>query len=208
MAKRKNAMMPVTGGIRRRRSGIQGVSPDGTRIRYNTHSSTLTSDASGINTGGRIYVPGFTGGLVQPVGPTLVSYYSSAKFEPGTTIRWEPSVSFNTTGRMFIGFTDNPEVMATIGASSGTTYGNYVKSLGGVISFPIWQETEVTFPTRTRRKMFDVNNTVATTDPNALDRSAQTWMFTYVESAPANTSLGSFWHHDQVLVEGLHSAST
>jgi hypothetical protein len=36
-----------------------------------------------------------------------------------------------------------------------------------------------------------------------MDRCAQTVMFVAVEGAPATTSLGSFWYHDVVDVQGV-----
>jgi hypothetical protein len=76
-----------------------------------------------------------------------------------------------------------------------------------VISFPIWQETEINFPSKLRRKMFDTNNSI-TFDVNILDRCAQIAMFVAVDGAPATTSVGSFWFHDKLHVEGIQPTLT
>jgi hypothetical protein len=160
-----------------------------------------------------------TGDLNQAVGPKLVSYYSSAYFKPGTKVRWEPSVSFNTGGRIAVGFTDNPEVAVVIQAlldayvasptgSNYVAYANQVRALGSTLSFPVWQETEIPFPTRLRRKRFDVEATPATGDTDNFDRSMQVMMFACCETSQTEGAVGSFWFHDVVDVEGLHGVLT
>lgn len=208
MARKQASNMPVTGGVRRRRLKTPRMNQNGSAIEYSALGGTVVTDAAGFWTGGRPYVPGTRNSLTNTVGPDIVAYYSTAKFLPGTKVRWEPSVSFNTTGRVYVGFTDNPEVMATIVGLTGANYINAVKGLGDVISFPIWQETEVSFPTKLRRKMFDVNAAITVTDVNAMDRSAQTFFFAAIDGAPSLNSMGSFWFHDRVAVEGITPVTT
>lgn len=184
------------------------MNQNGTIVEYSVLGNALTTTAAGLSTPGRAYIPGNPGGVVNATGPTIVAYYSTAKFLPGTKIRWEPSVSFTTPGRVYVGFTDNPEVMASIAGLSGSSWGDAVKGLGDVVSFPIWQETEIAFPTRLRRKMFDTNTTATVTDTNSNDRSVQTFMFAYIDGAPASTAVGSFWYHDKVMVEGIQPVLT
>lgn len=203
---------PVSGGVRRRRNRMPMMSGSGDNaiVKYSSLGITHTT-GTGANQGlsVRYYVPGYGGDMVNAAGPTVVSYYSTAKFTPGTRIKWEPSVSFTTAGRVIVGFTDNPEVIvniSTLAAQATTNYGPYlaaVRSLGSVVSFPVWQETEIPFPTRLRRKRFDVNATFSGTSVDVGDRSAQTVMFVAVEGAPVSTTLGSFWYHDIVDVEGV-----
>lgn len=210
MAKRKqNAQMPVTGGVRRRRNTAPAMATDGSLIKYNVQGSTLaTGSVSSTILYDRYYVPGFTTALVNPTGPDLVASYSTGKFEPGCKIRWEPAVSFSTAGRVYVGFTDNPEVIAAIFGLTGQNRVDAIKSLGSTVSFPVWQETEVNFPSRTRRKRFDCNSTVVRDAIDVLDRSCQCVMFCALEGSPVNTTLGNFWFHDRVSVEGLHGLLT
>lgn len=212
---RKYGQSPVKGGVRRRRTtGVSSSSKsDASIIRYSAigDSAVVPSTGDLIAVPARHYIPGYAAGFVNATGPTLCSYYSTGKFIPGTRIKWEPSVSFTTAGRVFVGFTDNPEVIASIETLRGTnklTYASRVKGLSTVISFPIWQETDVEFPMKMRRKRFDVNGTIDLTDPNMVDRSEQIAMFACIEGAPASTACGSFWFHDVVDVEGIHPTIT
>lgn len=212
-----SARNPVSGGVRKRRNKmpmLQGTG-DATVVRYSSLGSSL-STGTGSNQGlvSRYYVPGYTSDLVNGSGASIVSFYSTGKFLPGTSVKWEPSVSFTTSGRVVVGFTDNPEIISAIGtlaSNASTSYAPYlaaVKGLGSVRSFPVWQETTVPFPSRLRRKRFDINATVNTLQADTLDRCAQTAMFVAVEGAPTSTALGSFWYHDVVDVEGVTSLVT
>lgn len=200
---------------RRRRSQQPSVSNRGQTsiIKYSSIGTNIASGATGVGTGGRKYVPGWPGSIVNTAGTSVVSYYSTAKFLPGTTIRWEPSVGFTTSGRVFVGFSDNPEVIAEMeslragDAAAQLVYGNLVKGMYDVVSFPVYQETDIHFPQRMRRKMFDVNVQLAN-DVNVYDRSCQQSMHVWVEGCPVNTTLGSLWFHDVIEVEGLHAVPT
>lgn len=204
----------VAGTARRRRKLNTGVRSLGSEqsqvIKYNTLSVSVASDGSGNNTTfGRYYVPGNSDGMASTVGPIVASYYSTGKFLPGTMVEWVPSVGFTTSGRVFVGFTDNPEVAASISALGGTVaYIGAVKSLGDVITFPVYQTEKWQVPAKLRRKMFDTNGLISSTDPNVLDRSMQTFMFVAIEGAPINTTLGGFRYTDHLLVEGLHGRLT
>lgn len=205
----KMRQMPVQGGIRRNRGVVprmQGGS-DATTVSYNAAGSVLSSSATGEVRSARSYIVGNSNGLSSLIGPDICAQYSSGKFLPGTKVRWEPSVSFNTTGRIFVGFTDNPEVVDATGGLTNAQIATFVRSLGNVISFPVWQETEIPFPTKLRRKRFDTNSTVVST-VDVLDRCMQTFMFIWIEGMPASTTAGSFWYHDRVDVEGLHNIVT
>lgn len=216
---------PVQQGVRRKRNTAPSVAStniDSSLVKYNTQGLPVGTTASGgYGTYIRPYVPGLSGGiLTNSVGADVVAYYSSGKFVPGTSIRWEPSCSFTTSGRVFVGFTDNPEVASTIegfrqaflltpNPSTYTAYAAQVRALGNLVSFPVWQETAVPFPTRLRRKRFDTNRSVSASAVDVLDRSMQTHMFVAIEGGPdAGVILGAFWFHDVVDVEGLHNIAT
>ncbi len=215
-------------GVRRKRNIAPRIEPngDGAVLRYNCNGISLgTYGTTGCSATRRAYIPGYdttsgadTSDLIANAGTSIVSYYSSAKFLPGTKIKWEPSCSFTTTGRIYVGFVDNPEVArvlltaqnlfrSTSVAADYNLYANQVKALGSVISFPVWQETEIPFPTKLRRKRYDCNETTLTDD--TLDRSMQTMMFVALEGGPTTATIfGNFWYHDVVDVEGLHSITT
>jgi len=210
------------GGERRKRNRqpMMSSAGDSTIIKYSALGASLITEGTlGGTAHTRYYIPGFNGTLANSAGPQITSYYSTGKFLPGTKIRWEPSVSFTTPGRVLVGFTDNPEVayniqlliiafLATPNSNTLSAYLNAIRGLGSVTSFPVWQETDVTFPTKLRRKRFDTNSTV-TNLADQYDRSMQTVMFAGVEGGPsASTSLGGFWYHDVVEVEGVQPTIT
>lgn len=213
MVKRQNNNSPVMGGVRKRRLRQPTMNQNGgnTILKYSSIGSSVTTDVNGNAQPNRKYIPGFSADLVNSVGPDVAAYYSTAKFLPGTHARWEPSVSFTTTGRVFVGFTDNPEIIEALETLRLTLPANYrdrVKGLENVISFPVWQETEIPFPTKLRRKRFDCNETAANS-ADVYDRSCQIAMFAAVEGGPAAvTTMGSFWFHDVLDVEGLHPVTT
>lgn len=216
---------PAQGGIRRRRNKMPMLTGTGDTsvIRYSSLGRNLSTGTSGTGGGtgaARYYVPGYaTNDILNASGPAIVGFYSTAKFTPGTAIRWEPSVSFTTSGRVLVGFTDNPEIIVNIQTALNAyfatptlanlnVYLGLIRSLGSLRSFPVWQETEISFPTKLRRKRFDVNTALGTLTPDLVDRCAQTVMFAGVEGAPDSTILGSFWFHDVVDVEGVTGVVT
>ncbi len=214
-------------GVRRRRSATPRLESngDGAVLRYNCSGVTQNMNASGVGATRRLYIPGYdtnvgadAADIISNAGTTIASYYSSAKFLPGTKVKWEPSCSFTTAGRVYVGFCDNPEVVRSVLTLENTfrtsglvadynAYANAVKSLGSTISFPVWQETEIPFPTKLRRKRFDIDETTLSVD--SLDRTMQTAMFVAIEGGPAViTVAGNFWFHDVLDVEGLHAVAT
>lgn len=201
------------GGVRKRRLRQPTMNQNGgnTLLKYSSIGISVVTDVTGNAQPNRKYIPGCPNDLVNSVGPDVAAYYSTGKFLPGTHARWEPSVSFTTTGRVFVGFTDNPEIiesMETTRTANPGAYRNLVKGLENVISFPVWQETEVPFPSKLRRKRFDCNETLANS-ADVYDRSCQIAMFAAIEGGPAAaTTMGSFWFHDVLDVEGLHAVAT
>nr|WRQ65233.1 hypothetical protein [Tolivirales sp.] len=199
-------------------------SGDGTVVKYKTIGSSILSPAGSPGAATfRPYIPGNSFGLPFAGGPSIVAKYATGVFRPGTRIRWEPSVSPTIGGRVFLGFSDNPEVMEKLlvkwSAYNDTpteltyaAYANSVKALANTVSWPLWQEHDITVPTRLRRKRFDCNAVLTYTDTNVLDRSAQTMMFAVFDGfnidIDVSPFLGSFWYHDVVDVEGLHGEST
>lgn len=220
MAKYKQ--MPVKGGVRVRNRSSPSITGggDSTIIKYNYVGSSIQTQATtGSATRARFYIPGQTAGpysdsATTSPGSKLVKSYSTAVYRPGTKIRWEPSCSFNTSGRVFVAFTDNPEVAYKLNlirddAEAGLpgaleAYVLNMRGLSNVRSFPVWQETEIPFPTRTRRKRFDVDATTNILDKADLVTSMQVAMFVVVEGVGTTaTRVGSFWYHDVVDVEGI-----
>lgn len=213
---------PVKGGRKRNRGMapiVDRLGSDRSIVKYNVLGNTIITNSTGQSVGRRFYSAGFGTNLLPNAGVNVCGFYNTYVFKPGTSIKWTPSVSFTTSGRLFVGFVDNPEMMAGITVAydnyvASTTSANYaiyadlVKSLGNTVSFPVWQETQIEFPTRLRRKRFDTNLTQSL-DVNIYDRSIQCLMLVAFEGGPAAvTTLGQFSFHDVVDVEGLSSVST
>lgn len=215
---------PVQSGVRRRRNTqpvMANTSNDSSVVKYNVQSATIgVLGTTGSGAYRRLYIPGYLGpDLLSNAGSSVCSFYSTGVFKPGTSIKWEPSCSFTTSGRVFVGFTDNPEVAVALGAAwtafitTPTTgaynaFANQVKALGSTVSFPIWQETQIPFPMRLRRKRFDADSVPSGLVDN-LDRNMQTSMWVAIEAGPATAqTVGNFWFHDVVDVEGLISTAT
>lgn len=199
--------MPGQGNMRKRRTKTPAMSSNGdtTVIKYAALGTGLGPEGTGITAAAtfRLYVPGFATNITNAVGPSIVNYYSTGVFKAGTAIRWEPSVSFTTPGRVYCAFTDNPEATVVFSGLSLNNRLAYIKGCGTMRSFPVWQETTVPFPLATRRKKFDTNTSVALDSEDVLDRCMQTAFLYAVEGTSENTICGSFWYHDTVLVEGV-----
>lgn len=217
-----NSGMPVKGGVRKRRAAqptMHSLSNDSSIVRYNTIGVTLgtTNDFTQANCGFRLYVPGNLGSLTSLApGPRIVANYATGKFLPGTRVVWEPSVSFTTSGRICVAFTDNPEIMKDminrIGdfalSRTSVNFNNVadvLRNFGNVQSFPVWQETQITVPTNLRRKRFDTNSGIDATNVDQLDRSSQIAMFYLVEGVNSESAItcGAFRYSDVVDVEGI-----
>lgn len=194
---------------------------DSTLLKYKSLGSNVTMlSAAGAITA-RWYIPGNTFSCSGTAGQQVAGFYATGVFRPGTYLRWEPTVSPTLGGRGFVGFTDNPEIIVDIGtlwsayqttktAADYVAYSAAVKGLANVVSFPMWAEWEGQVPTRLRRKRFDSNETATFLNVDVMDRSCQVAMFACFDgtSAATDAGIGSFWYHDVIDVEGLHSQAT
>lgn len=220
MAKSKHAQNPVKGGVVTRKTKMPMLSNSGDKaiVRYSAMGSDLASGAAAGAQYIRTYIPGNTGGILNAAGPGLCQFYSTGKFMSGSTVSWQPSVSFTTSGRVICAFIDNPEVTVTVVARrdaftatpNAVTFAEYVgalKSMSSVRAFPVWQATTIPVPTQLRRKRFDINATVAPST-EVYDRSLQCAFFVAIEAGPVNTNFGSFHFHDVLDVEGINGIPT
>lgn len=193
-----------------------GIGTDSTTLRYNCEAASFTLDGIGFNYSGRRYIVGNTAGFaLAPPGIRVANFYSDGKFLPGTKSKWIPNVGFTTSGRIYVAFTTNPEVMTaweTL-ASTGTPSDivDFVRGFGNVQSWPIYQEHTVVTPSILRRRMFDVNGTTSSSGDlavNIYDRCVQIYMMQVIVGGPATTTVGAFEYTDVVYCEGLTNATT
>lgn len=206
--KSKHAKQPFPTGVRvRNKSSKVKMQSNGDSItlRYTSLGDlqgTTAAEPFAVATS-RYYVPAMTIGLQSLTGPRVASNYSTGVFKPGTTIRWEPACGATTSGRVYVAWTTNPELMTAWDNSSSKL--GIITACGSVRSFPVWQETEIPFPTALRRKRFDVNSDIFSSGENrtnAYARSAQCLMMCVV-TGPAETVLGQFNYHDVLDLEGM-----
>lgn len=222
---KRNTNPPVTGvgDTRRGRNKfpqVQQKSGEGVVLRGSSIGHNFVIRAMG---GGgdqkRFYIPGNANALMNSATTHVARSYATGVFKPGTRIRWEPTCSPLSGGRVFVGFTDNPELMKVINTLienyyitpdpvSYTELSNAVKGLANMVSFPAYVEREIEVPTRLRHKRFNVNALMSNyNDIAELDRSAQLAMFAVADGfvgITGDTVIGSFWFHDVLDLEGLH----
>lgn len=204
--KSRNPLQQAGRGERARRAKqatFNRVGADSTIIRGNCLGSVVSTDINGQYTGGRLYSPGWTGGLAGTVPMQLAAFYSEGKFLPGTCAKWVPQIGYQTAGRVTVGFTTSPEVMSYFaGLGSFAARENFLRGLGNSVNFPLYEERTLEVPTTLRRRLFDSNaNLIAGTDE--YDRSVQVDMMFVVNGAPESTAVGSFEFHDHLHVSGL-----
>lgn len=195
---------------RRRTQAINGsVGADKTTLKYRAIGGTYTTNSEGFTFMARAYCPGFNdGSIAGAAGIAVLAYYSDGKFLPGTSCRWIPNVGFTTSGRVYVGYSTNPEVIASWNSATSASKTTIIQGLGNTVSFPIYQETDVIVPTELRRRMFDTNESIDLTDVNQVDRSVQVFMMAVVVGGPADSGIGNFEYHDHAYVSGLQNVIT
>lgn len=197
-------------GSARRRQRTRGSSKtisDSYVVKYNAVSADLTTGAGVTEiASNRLYTPGFTSGLASvPAGVQLASLYNVGNFAPGTHVKWVPSVSATTAGRVILAYLTNPEDVVTYEAATVAGKLAIIQSCANMEQHPIWQEFTYNIPTTLRRKMFDTNSTMASS-VDVYDRSVQGALIWYI-SAPQNTNCGCLVYHDVVRLQGLSSVA-
>lgn len=215
-------------GVRRRRNRppqMQNVGSDASIITYTGLGAPLANSALGGNANFRLFTGGNNSGFqVQYPGPQMVKFYSTCRFLPGTTIRWEPQIGSTSSGRVHACFIDNPEKLlqylnifeAHIAAPTSTTLTdciNAVRTTANSISFPAWMEREIPFPQHMRRKEFSTDLVIDLTgstavNANSIDRSVQQGFFYVIEASDAPGGYGSMWFHDRVMAQGISALSS
>lgn len=188
---------------------VQGaVGSDQTVLKYNAVGDNIATGGGGEAHYVRWYIPGSPLALLGSAGNDVASYYSTGVFRPGTTAKWVPYVGYQTSGRVLVTYTDNPEIMASAVAWTDSQRLAFIRSSSRGVNFPIYEEKVIAVPTMTRRKRFDVNNSVDASNVDVLDRSSQVMMICAIVAGPASTLVGQWEFHDVLDVEGLSTANT
>jgi hypothetical protein len=187
----------------------RGVIGDHTTLRGNEFTTNATTDATGLITGTSILCAGTTIDVTASGLSAIGQLYSTYRYMPGTTFHWVPQVSMSTAGVVYVGFTDNVEIIANY-AAAGTLAAKLVivKSLANLRSYPVWQQWNFSLPPKLRRKRFDVNNNFTVSNADELDRSVQgAWLFG-VEGTTASAQIARPYRSVILDVEGLKATAT
>lgn len=190
---------------RRPRAKIAGGTlTDTSNIQYHAYVDQAPTSAGGIISGVNYLVGGDTTNISSSIGPTIVGSYRECLFRSGTKITWSPNVGFTTTGRIYVAYIDNPEVMVGyLGTLTDTAKLAYIKALTNHVNHPVYKEFTYNMPSiGTRRKRFDVNAT-GTQTVDTFDRSLQGAFVWVVAGAPGTTDVGAMSLTHQVTVYGL-----
>jgi len=105
----------------------------------------------------------------------VIKHYQEYKYN-SASIEWLPSVGPSSTeaaGRIFIAYIDNPELIVAFKAASDATRGTMVKQVANVKNFNIWERFLFRVPLTYRRKIFNVDPTIATPSNEETDRAIQ-----------------------------------
>lgn len=201
---------PQSSEYRRPRTrGSSKTITDTYQVDYNAVSidQSIGAEPDVIVTGARLYAPGYKSGLASvPAGVALAALYNIGKFLPGTYAKWAPAVGATKSGRILMAYLTNPEDILTFEAATDPQKLVIIQACANMVQHPIWQEFQYNIPSTLRRKMFDVNVTMA----NAVDtyeRCVQGALIWYV-SSDSNTFAGNVLFHDKVMLTGLCNIAT
>lgn len=123
-------------------------------------------------------------------------------------IHYTPAVGTTTSGKVWVGYTDNPEIIY----KAITTYTNadllaIVKTLRHNNVFPVWQSWTMNTPSLApRRKMFSID-TSSVTSAEIADRDVHGAFIVSVEGTPASTDVGVLTASYDYALRGLQSYS-
>lgn len=197
---------------------------DRTVIKYTCYRQGTNPDVQGYADLWRPYVPGnatWPAGVNASVnvsisdsaGIGVAACYANGKFLPGTTATWVPNVGFTTSGRLWVAFTDNPEVAYRyMAAATMVDKLTIIRRNGNVVSFPVYEHHTVRVPVEmSRLKYYNSNRltNVPVSDPTSftddLERSGHLFMLAMAVGVTPDLDVGTFEFHDIVQCHGLGS---
>lgn len=125
------------------------------------------------------------------------------------TLHYTPAVGTTTPGKIWVGYTDNPEIIkkAWAGDYTPTTLLDIVKTLRHNNVYPVWQQWSMNIPNiAPRRKMYSIEANVvpATLTPEAIDRDTHGMFLVYAQGCP-DTDLGVLTSSATYACRGLQS---
>jgi hypothetical protein len=112
---------------------------------------------------------------INRAGADIVKHYQEYKYTSALA-EWLPAIGPSATdsgARIFIGYIDNPELIVTYKAATEANKAAMVKALANVKTFNAWERFTYKVPLTFRRKMFNVDPTIATPSNEETDRAIQ-----------------------------------
>lgn len=115
---------------------------------------------------------------------------------------WQPNVGFTTSGIVYIGYLDNPELCQKWSTISWTDKQAIVKSLPNARSANVYEPLTVSVNVPLRRKWFTCDMAVAA-NAEAVDRSIQGMWVLIVLGSAVTTTLGCAVLNETYVLKGL-----
>jgi len=123
-------------------------------------------------------------------GGTVLKNYSEYRIEQGA-LSWTPTVGTTTTGTIWIGYYDNPEIIykANAGTYGTATMLNLAKQSPHRTSMSIWMPGTLSLPLFRRRPKY-ATDTTAPANRSEADLCTHGVFIIAIEGAPVSTNLG------------------
>ncbi len=121
-------------------------------------------------------------------------------------LHYTPAVGTTTSGKVWVGYTDNPEIIyKAIGTYTTSDLLNIVKTLRHNNVFPVWQSWTMNVPNiAPRRKMYSIDTTAAGSS-EIVDRCTHGAFIVALEGGPATTNVGVLTASHEFALRGLQS---
>lgn len=160
---------------------------------------TGTTGAAIQITGGIPVAPALSGPV--DAGGAVIRNYQEYKIRSAKLV-YTPSVGSTTTGIMYIGYYDNPEIISRVYAGSITPSSLTVlaQTAPHSVATPVWQGCELVVPQRSRRKSYAVDSNVPGDSVTADLTVHGVFIFATV-GAPFSTTIGVF--SQEYVAEGI-----
>ncbi len=149
------------------------------------------------------------GAAIGSVSASIANCFSSYRFNR-MSCTWIPKMAPGSAGgggRVFIAYTDNPEISASYSALTDANKLIALKSWKNTKVYPVWKEWTYNVPLTHRRPWFDVNYTI-TDAVDVNDRSTQGFVLFVAETIGATDTVGNIMTDAVLVLRGLDANVT
>ncbi len=175
--------------IPRNRMRINRMDKAGAIVKSRFYQATLATGAATQVAGGYGVCPALNGSA-DP-GAAVLSNYQEYRMLSGT-LHYVPQVGSTTSGTVWIGYYDNPEIIYKVYASAYSTASllSLAQTAPHSVSSPVWQAVDLTIPMRNRRKVYSVDTTVPSSS-SVADMTVHGIIIVATSGAPFSTTVGT-----------------